>query len=544
MTDWNFADLWETVAEAHPDAPAVVQGGRVTSWADFDRRADAVAAGLLGAGLGQQAKVAQYLYNQPEYLESLYACFKAGLAPVNTNYRYTEDELVYLWDNADAEAVVFDDAFTERVEAVRGRLPRVRLWLWVGPGTASPPPWATSYAEMLTNSPAGSVRATWGRRGDDLLLIYTGGTTGMPKGVMWRQDDLFCILNRTGELRYPEDGNLDDARAVLAAPPRHAPPKLIPGPPLMHGTGLFTAMSVLDSAGCIVLLEGRHFSAEELLDTVVAEAVTELSIVGDAFAKPILAALDAEPDRWDLSSLWLIISSGVMWSAEVKAGLLRHAPRLLMIDNLGSSEALGMARSQSKLGQTSATAGFQLGPQTRVITEDGRDVVPGTGESGLVALRGRGPVGYYKDPTKTAATFRVIDGVRWTIPGDFATVSADGEIKLLGRGSVCINTGGEKVFPEEVEEALKLHPAVADAVVVGVPHERFGEAVVAVVESRPSSGGDAADEGDLVAWVKDRLASYKAPRHVVAVDTIGRAANGKVDYKRLRELAIAEVGAR
>ena len=215
------------------------------------------------------------------------------------------------------------------------------------------------------------MRAPWGRSPDDLLLIYTGGTTGLPKGVMWRQDDLFGVLNRTGELRYPGEGDPAQVRAVLTAPPKHPPARLLPGPPLMHGTGLFTAMSVLNSAGSVVMLPSRHLDIEALLDTIEAERVTELSIVGDAFAKPILAALDAEPARWDISSLWLIISSGVMWSAEVKAGLLRHHPRLLMVDNLGSSEAVGMARSKSKLGRTASTAGFQLGPDTKVLAEDG-----------------------------------------------------------------------------------------------------------------------------------------------------------------------------
>jgi acyl-CoA synthetase (AMP-forming)/AMP-acid ligase II len=261
---------------------------------------------------------------------------------------------------------------------------------------------------------------------------------------------------------------------------------------------------------------------EELLDTVASERITQLSIVGDAFAKPILAALDAEPGRWDISSLWLVVSSGVMWSAEVKAGLLRHQPRLIMVDSLGSSEAVGMARSQSRAGETATTADFQLGPDTKVLAEDGR-----------------GPVGYYKDPEKSAATFRLIDGERWTIPGDFATVAADGSVRLLGRGSGCINTGGEKVFPEEVEEVLKLHPAVLDAVVVGVPDERFGETVTALVEWRP----EAADPGEpeVIGWVRGRLAAYKAPRRVLTVATIGRAPNGKVDYRRLRQDAIEAV---
>jgi acyl-CoA synthetase (AMP-forming)/AMP-acid ligase II len=542
-SNWNFADVWETVAEVHAERLAVTQGGRRYRWSEFDARADGVAKAFLEAGLGQQAKIAQYLYNAPEYLESLFAAMKAGMVPVNTNYRYTEEELSYLWDNAEVEAVVFHGSFSERAGAVRKHLHGVKAWLWVDDGSGPCPEWATPYerAASAVSAPE-HVQASWGRSGDDLILIYTGGTTGMPKGVMWRQDDLFAVLNRTGEVRYPESGSSDDVREILAAPQKYPPAKLLPGPPLMHGTGLFTAMSVLNSAGSIVLLTSRHFDVEELLDTISAEGVTELSIVGDAFAKPILTALDANPGRWDISSLWLMISSGVIWSEEVKAGLLRHQPKLLMIDNLGSSEAIGMARSSSKAGATASTGGFHLGPNTRVITDNGRDVEPGSGEQGMVAIKGRGPIGYYKDPDKSAATFRVIDGERWTVPGDFATVAADGSVKLLGRGSVCINTGGEKVFPEEVEEALKLHPAVHDAVVVGVPDERFGEAVTAVVEL--SEGAEAPSNDDLIDTVRRHLAGYKAPRHVVMVDTIGRAPNGKVDYKRIKAQALTAVNSR
>ena len=533
MSDWNFADVWDAVAAAVPDRPALQQGGVRLDWRRLERRAASIGAALRAAGLGPQAKVAEYMYNCPAYLETLYACFKAGLVPVNTNYRYTDDELVYLWENSDAEAVVFHGTFTEGVQRIRSRLPGVRLWLHVDDGSGLAPEWSVPYERAAAHPP---LEAGEGRSGDDLLFIYTGGTTGLPKGVMWRQDDLFAVLNRTGEVRYPETGGVDDVRTVLSRPSRYPPPRLLPGPPLMHGTGLFTAMSVLSSGGSVVMPEARHFDPEALLDLIEAERITQMSIVGDAFAKPILAALDAHPGRWDISSLWLVISSGVMWSVEVKEGLLKHNPRLTLVDTLGSSEALGMARSTSRAGQTSATGGFTLGSDTKVLADDGREVEPGSPRQGRVALRGRGPIGYYKDPEKTAATFPLIDGERWTVPGDFAMVRADGSVQLLGRGSVCINTGGEKVFPEEVEEVLKLHPSVADAVVVGVPDDRFGETVTAVVESRsdPSAPAD-----ELIEWVKGRLAAYKAPRSVVGIESIGRSPAGKVDYRRLREHAIA-----
>ncbi len=531
-TNWNFADVWEEVAAAFPDRVAVAQGSRRVDWRTFERRASAVSDAFRRAGLQPGSKVAQYLYNCPEYLESVFACFKASMVAVNTNYRYSEAELVYLWDNCDAEAVVFHASFAERVAAVRAQLPSVRSWIWVGEDGYSCPEWAEPY-EAAAIAPSQAQPKP--RSGDDLLFVYTGGTTGMPKGVMWRQDDLFEVLNRTAGLRYPAGATLAEVSATLAKPPRHPPARFVPGPPLMHGTGLFTAMSVLASAGSVFMPEGRHFDVEVLLDLIATERVSELSIVGDAFARPILAALDSSPQRWDISSLWLVVSSGVIWSAEVKQGLLRHNPRLKLVDTLGSSEAIGLARSTSTASDVVTTAGFSLGPDTLVIADDGSRVEPGSGRRGLVALRGRGPVGYYKDPEKTAATFKVIDGERWSVPGDYATVLADGSLQLLGRGSVCINSGGEKIFPEEVEQALVSHPSVADAVVVGVPDDRFGEMVVAVVEP---AGGQTPELDQLAAWSRRTLAGYKAPRRLVLVDTVGRAPNGKVDYKRLKELAL------
>jgi len=304
---------------------------------------------------------------------------------------------------------------------------------------------------------------------------------------------------------------------------------VIPAAPLMHGTAAFSAFAVLDSGGAVVLCENTKFDPQELLDTVETHSVTDLSIVGDAFAKPLLDALDAQPQRWDISSLKVILSSGVMWSAPVKEGLITHAPDLLCVDTLGSSEAVGLARSISSSRGTAKTAGFKLGPDAQVIREDGTPVAPGSGETGLVAVAGRAPIGYFNDPEKSAKTFREIGGRRWTTPGDFATVNEDGTVTLLGRGSGCINTGGEKVYPEEVEEALKLLVGVHDAVVAGAPHERFGQQVVAFVELAP---GAAVDVEGLIGQLRTSLAAYKIPRHVLLVESIGRAANGKVDQAR------------
>jgi acyl-CoA synthetase (AMP-forming)/AMP-acid ligase II len=538
MPGWNFADLWEAVAERIPDAPALIHGDRRVDWAGFDARANGVASALLDLGVAKQDKVAHYLYNGPEFMESMFGIFKAGLAPVNTNYRYADEELLYLWNNADAVAVVFHGTFAERVEVLRNKLPKVKGWLWVDDGTPGGcPDWAIPYEDAASAGKAGqSTQGSWGRDGDDLYMLYTGGTTGMPKGVMWRQDDILMSLNESSAVRLPDQPDYPAVATLVQGPGI----KVTPACPLMHGTGAFSTFNALDAGGCCVTLANRTFDADELLETVDREGVNALAIVGDAFAKPILRALEAQPGKWDISSLMYIVSSGVMWSQETKDGLLRHHPGMLLLDAFSSSEALGMGASISAAGSAAQTAKFSVGANTIVITDDGRFVEPGSGEVGMVGVKGRTPMGYYKDAEKSAKTFKVIDGVRYSIPGDYATVDADGTLRLLGRGSVCINTGGEKVFPEEVEEALKTHPSVRDAVCVGVPDDKWGEAITAMVELHPDA---ALDEASVVAHVKSRLAPYKAPKRVLQVDTIGRAANGKVDYKRLKAEAVERVGA-
>jgi acyl-CoA synthetase (AMP-forming)/AMP-acid ligase II len=538
MSNWNFADVWETVAEELAEAPALVHGSHTRTWKELDQRADNVGRWLLGAGVCEQDKLALYLYNCSEYLEATFAAYKVGLVPINTNYRYADDELVYLWENADTVAVVFHGVFVERIEGIRDRVPGVRSWLWVDDGTATCPPWAVPYEEAAeTTGMHGShghrrVLAPWGRSPDDLHMLYTGGTTGMPKGVMWRQDDLFARLNGSGFRRYPLEGGVDDVRAEIRQ--NGAGMTLLPACPLMHGTGAFTAMECLSEGGHVVTLTSRQFDPVELLDTIEAQKVNGLIIVGDAFAKPILATLDADPGRWDLSSLVSVISSGVMWSEESKQALLHHHPGMLLIDAFSSSEALGMGASVSSTRAAAKTAQFTLGPEVRVIDPDGRDIEPGSGQIGVLALSGRIPVGYYKDETKSAATFRVIGGTRYSVPGDYAEIRADGSIHLLGRGSVCINTGGEKVYPEEVEEVVKTVPGILDAVVVGIPNERFGEEIVAIVQLSPGIQEGSIAPDAVIEHVKGRLASYKAPRQVRFVETIGRSPSGKVDYARHR----------
>lgn len=526
MGDLSFADVWEQITDAFPDASAMVQGDRRSTWGEFDRRADGVARALLDLGVERQDKVAQYLYNCPEYLEAVYATSKCSLVPVNTNYRYTDDELRYLWDNADAVAVVFHGTFTETIERIRSRVPRVRLWLWVDDGSGPCPDWAVPYEEAASSS-TDRVRPSWGRSGDDIYMLYTGGTTGMPKGVMWRMGDLIDAYARN-------TGGPDAIWQMPTAPGGVG----LPACPLMHGTGSFVSFILMNTAGSIAMMPSRHYDPAELLDTIQRDKVNVIAIVGDAFAKPMLRELDADPGRWDISSLLVIISSGVMWSLETKQGLLKHHPGMILQDAFSSSEALGMGQSMSTGENVSSTAKFTLGENTRVIAEDGRDIEPGSGEVGLLGVKGITPVAYYKDPEKSAATFKEIDGARYSIPGDYATVEADGTLRVLGRGSVCINTGGEKVFPEEVEEVLKTHENVRDAAVVGVPDEKWGEAITAIVVPQPEAK---VEEADLIKHVKAQLAAYKAPKSVIVVDSLERSPAGKLDYPGLRERAIEQL---
>ena len=524
--DWNFADVWEAVSDTVPEAIAQVHGDSRCDWRTFDRRADGVAARLLASELVRHDKVALYLYNTPEYLESAYAVMKAGLVPVNTNYRYRHEELHYLWQNADAAAVVFDGEFSDAVDALRAQCPLVKLWLHVGRGRFACPPWAASYEDAVAAS-TGRVRPPWGRSGDDPVFIYTGGTTGRPKGVMWRQHDLYMASNTTND--PPAADALHIRRRVQALAEK---PVGLPAAPLMHGTGYVFASTVLNRGGTLVTLPEQKFDAIRLLDTIVREGVTDLCIVGDAFCRPIVDALEAAPGRCDLSKLKVVSSSGMMWSKDVKARLLAHAPQVMMIDFLNSSEASGMGRSITSRKSAATGARFQLGKNAFVIDDDGKPVVPGSGKVGRVAVRGIVPLGYYTDPEKTAATFPIVDGVRCAVPGDYATVESDGTIMLLGRGSVSINTGGEKVFPEEVEEAIKTCPGVQDAVVVGVPDTRLGQIVAAVVAG-------AADADAVKAHVRERLAGYKVPRQVMIVESVERAVTGKADYNAVRTRMLA-----
>ncbi|MFN3520676.1 MAG: acyl-CoA synthetase [Phenylobacterium sp.] len=529
---WNFGDILDAIEPVlPPEAPAFIHGERVINWGDTRRITNNLARALIARGAQPGDKVAIYMRNRPEYMLALSACFKARLTHVNVNYRYTPDEVWYIFDNSDAQTVVYASEFREAVEQIRPRLPKVKTWVEVS-ADGQVAPFAERFEDLAGEGNGGPLDIQ--RSGEDQLFIYTGGTTGMPKGVMWAHHDMREITLAAARKLGPVPETLE----ALAEFTRAAGPggRILPAPPLMHGTGLLTAMGAHLAGGCVITLQGAAFDAAEMLRAVDRHKPQTLVVVGDSFGRPLLNELNANPGKYDVSSVAVIVSSGVMWSLEVKRGLLEHMPGAMLNDGFSSSEALGMGASvMTKAGEVQ-TAKFMLGERCRVFDENDQPVEPGSGRPGIVALGPPNPVGYYKDEEKTARTFRVIDGVRYSIPGDWCIVEADGTLTLLGRGNACINTAGEKVFPEEVEEALKTHPSVEDALVVGVADEKWGQAVTAVVDLKP---GFDLDEDALRAHVRRSLAGYKTPKRIVIADRPMRAANGKADYPSARAAAEA-----
>jgi fatty-acyl-CoA synthase len=504
---WNFADLFELVADTVPERLAVAHGvhGVTRTWGEVERRTNAI-ANHLTANHRPGDKIAIYSYNRPEFVETLIGAMKAALVPVNVNYRYREQELSYLLDNSDATVVVYEAIFADTVAKLRDRLPRVREWIELadsGTGNA----FAVDFDSVVEGP---SERPDAPRSPDDLILLYTGGTTGMPKGVMWPHWALFRSLGGGGNVALGEAASrsVEEQRERIARDINNI--RILPACPLMHGTGQFTAYSTLCSGGGVVTCDSRKLDPHLLWETVSKNKTQIVAIVGDAFAKPML-----------------------------RAALLEHIPHLVLQDSFGASEAVGFGIEMTRRNASVKLGKFQLGPNCKVFTPEGEEVKPGSERAGFVARSGPIPIGYYKDEQKTAETFKTIQGRRWSIPGDWCTVNADGTLNLLGRGSVSINSGGEKVYPEEVEEALKLHPAVADAVVVGVPDEDWGEAVTGLVELE---AGAEAGEDELRGHVRSQLAPYKAPKRFVFLDSVGRAPSGKVDYKAARERAKQALG--
>jgi 3-oxocholest-4-en-26-oate---CoA ligase len=531
----NFATVLETVADVRADRVAVTSADRNLTWRQLDERASRLAAFLAGRGVGADDRVAIALYNSAEYLESVFAVLKLRAIPVNVNYRYQAEEMRYLFDDAQVVAVIFDASLGSRVASARAAAPTLRTLVQVG--AASEPGQVSSY-ESAIGSCEPLPRAP---RGVDHWLMYTGGTTGKPKGVLVSHAWLYPVVCANGFRLIGEavPGSLAELRATTERLAERGDGLVcLPAPPLMHATGMYTTLGALLASGRVVFLTARSYDADELAAAIGEQRVDTVSIVGDAFALPLADALDraAQQGRpYDLSSLRRILSVGLTWSAEVKRRLLWHGD-FVCRDLVAASEGGPFAVSETRRGDELITARFALAPGARVIDEGGNDVAPGSGQVGMLAAPADGEIGYLGDMAKTAETFRTLGGTRWVVTGDLASLETDGSITFHGRSSRVINTGGEKVFAEEVEQALTEHPGVRDALVVGLADRRLGHRVTAVVA--PVGDGNVTADA-LVAHVARRLADYKKPRCVVFVPSIRRSPSGKADLRWAHEVASA-----
>ncbi|GAA1014137.1 acyl-CoA synthetase [Acrocarpospora pleiomorpha] len=545
-------------AQAAGDRPAMIQGDRRRGYPELEARAERVARALAERGVGVGSTVAIALFNSFEYVESVLAAFKIGAQPVNVNYRYREKELRYVLEYTGAAALVYDTSLADRVRGILAELPAPIALLEVGGGEASAavpgalpferaaePDSESEPGSPVTVSDLGSL-ATGSDLAEDSphgIILLTGGTTGTPKGVIWDRDGLLGILSgvfRQQGLATPTTP-AEVAERVGELQVRDQVPVVLPMSPLMHGTGFFHAMRTLLAGGVLCFCDSRSLDADEVWRTVQEHAVTEMVIVGDAFGRPLvdaLAAAERAGSPYELGSLRRMTSSGVLWSAEVKRELLRRGRNLTVVDNISASEGgpFGLAEASSEADL--ADGRFNLSPVARVLDEHDRDIEPGSGQVGVLASAGPQPVGYLRDPDRTARIWRTIDGVRYAVPGDLASLDADGRLILLGRGDGVVNTGGEKVFPEEVEQALITHPAVDDAIVVGIPDPRWGQIVAAVVA--PASGLGGVPDEELIQHVRDRLAAYKSPRRIIRVGVVPRTPAGKANRSLARQLVTEE----
>ncbi|MEU5346538.1 acyl-CoA synthetase [Streptomyces sp. NPDC020766] len=533
--EYNLADLFESVVDVVPDREALVYidhpgtgAERRLTYAELDAAANRVAHHLIDSGIRPGEHLGLHLYNGIEYLQTVLGCLKARVVPVNVNYRYVEEELVYLYRDADLAALVFDTEFTERVAAALPRASKLRHLVRVGtPAPDAPALPTVDFADIEASG--SSERGFPPRSPDDQFIIYTGGTTGMPKGVMWRQEDLFFSGlgggAPTGEpVKTPEEL----AERVAAGGEGIT---FFPTPPLMHGTSTLTAFIGFNFGQRVVI--HRKFAPEEVLRTIAKEKVTSMSLVGDAMLRPLIDALNGPMKGTDTSSMFSVSSSGAIMSETVRAQFQALIPNVMLLNNFGSSES-GFNGTATEDSGPDRGFRIRVNSRTQVVDPATYEPIP-VGEVGRVAQRGHVPLGYYNDPKKTAETFFEKDGARWVLLGDMATVDEEGVVTVLGRGSQCINTGGEKVYPEEVEQALKSHPDVYDALVAGVPDEKWGNHVAAVVQLRTGAGQPSLD--DIQTHCRTHLAGYKIPRQLVVTDSIQRSPSGKADYRWARSVA-------
>jgi len=524
--EYNLGDIFESLVDVIGDREALVCGNRRLTFNELEDRANRLAQHLLSIGVKPGNHVGVQLYNCTEYVETMVACFKVRAVPVNVNYRYVEEELLYLFKDADLVALVHDTEFTPRINAVREQAPLLQSFISVGEGER--PPGAVGYDDVIAGNQ--STREGFpARSADDLYIIYTGGTTGMPKGVMWRQEDIF----------FAGMGGADPVGTPVSSPEEVAERAVTRGPlvmfpvaPLMHGAAQLATWIGFLMASKVVLV--KKFDAIDVLETAKREGANSMSIVGDAMARPMAEALAGPLKGLELPTLYGLSSAGAIFSQAVKDQLNTYLPNVMLMDNFGASET-GFQGTGKPGSSPDAGLKFEVNDRTAVLDDDLKPIVPGSGKVGRVAQRGYVPLGYYKDETKTKESFVTVDGVRWVLLGDAATVEEDGTIAVLGRHSVCINTGGEKVYPEEVEAALKAHPAIYDTVVTGTPDERFGNKVTALVQVRDDFDPPTLD--DLVEHCSTRVAKYKVPRLMFVVPEIRRSPSGKADYPWAAKLA-------
>ena len=531
----NFASVWEMIADLVPDNDALICGEDIVSWKSYDSRSSKVASALTNAGLGANSKAGLYLNNSNEYLIGQNAIFKIGGVPINVNYRYVEEELIYLLDNSDAEAVFYHACYSSRIKQIAKSLPNIKAWIEVADGNKSQFSDCIKYEDILNDcSPMERID----RDPETIYMLYTGGTTGMPKGVMYKQGEFLTFLFRTLKaMGYDVPEDLSDLEgSILASKTNDEFIKSLVGCPLMHGTGMWLgAFLPLLLGGTVITTSNLGFDPDKLWAQVQDKKATNIVIVGDAFAKPMLDSLDRAKNSnnpYDIGSVKVIISSGVMWSAEVKQGLLSHHNMSLM-DTMGSTEG-GIGSSVTTRENPSETAKFSINPGVIILADDGEILQPGSDKIGLIGTSGLVPTGYYKDEKKSAETFKEINGTRYSFPGDYAKLESDGTITLLGRGSNCINSAGEKIYPEEVEEAIKTHNDIFDCLVVGMPDEKFGQRIVAVVSTVDNKD---LDELDLIENTRKKIAGYKLPKQILFTDEVKRAPNGKANYKWAKSFA-------
>ena len=535
--EFNLADLFEIVADTVPDRLALVAGDARRTYRELDERATRLAHHLQDVGIRPGDHVAVYAWNRAEWLEAELGIYKARAAVINVNYRYVADELEYVLENSDSVAVVFERSFAPLVLAARARAPRLRHFVVLDDGTtdegaarAVDALGAVSYEAALGG--ASPDRDFAGRSPDDPYLLYTGGTTGLPKGVVWRTEDIFFAALGGGGFGQPPIRAPEELAVRVATDERRT--AAIVNAPMMHGGGQWVTFITFYGGNTALLNCDRHYDGARVLRLAEREHATSIMVVGDAMARPLADALQTPGAGYDLGALAGIGSGGAILSKAVKEELRALLPGVIVTDSFGASET-GAAGTVLDFDGPAAGPKFTVSDWVTVLDDDGHPVEAGSGQVGRLARRGHIPLAYYKDPAKTASTF-VTDaaGDRWVVPGDYATIEADGTLNLLGRGSVCINTGGEKVYAEEVEATLKAHPDVFDAVVVGVADDRFGERVAAIVTPRPAA---TVTLDDLQDFCRTRLAAYKMPRQLHLTDDIPRTPVGKPDYRWAKRLA-------